>query len=770
MDKKQTRIKKIHISGIVQGVGFRPLTFHLAKKHHIHGTVQNLGGVVEIITESAEEDFGRFLNELKRAKSGGCKITRLTVADISDKHAKHYDEFKIIESSDSPVVSMIPPDFAVCDACRAEMNDPDNRRYRHPLISCMHCGPRYTIMDHLPYDRDTTVMEDFPMCPQCESEYRSPSDRRFHAQTISCHDCGPQLLFSETGQKKLSNGKSAYERAVSMLRNGRIIAVKGVGGYHFVCSPFREETVQNLRKLKAREEKPFAVMFTSIEEIRQYCTVTKKEQSLLESSARPIVLLASSNEKMAPSTYKGSEYCGAFLPYTPLQIMLLGDLGPLIMTSANLSDQPIIKSDEKILSLDDPLLSGVLYHKRRILRSVDDSVARIVDHKLLMIKRSRGYVPYPVFLPVEETGKNVRIFAAGGDLKAAFCLYEDGRAVVSQYFGDLVEAQIFKEYQNSMDDLRSLLQMKPDLAVCDLHPRYLSARYAKTLGIPVFFVQHHHAHIASVMAEHHLTGKVLGIAFDGTGYGTDGNIWGSEFMICQEDKYQRVAHLQEISMLGGDSSMRDAKKTATCFLLNYGLCEFIQDSRCDMIKKALDNHINTVFTSSMGRLFDAVSSILGIAEENTYEGKCAIFLEKEAHMAQKEHLEAKKMSFDIMKSEDQLLIDPAPVLKIIAGEWHNRTKETETDLRKALALGFHEALADMILVICENVREEQGVNCIAISGGVFQNVLLTTRVIKLLKDHRFEVFRNEVVPPGDGSISLGQTYLALAKIRNSQEG
>ena len=573
--------------------------------------------------------------------------------------------------------------------------------------------------------------------------------------------------------EEIKKGEAAYEHAVNLLRNGKIAAVKGIGGYHFVCSPFKEETVQNLRQLKGREEKPFAVMFASTDQIRQYCTVTEEEQSLLESSARPIVLLESSNEKFAHSTYKGSEYCGAFLPYTPLQMMLIEDLGPLIMTSANFSDQPMIRSDREMLSLDSPLLSGVLYHKRRILRSVDDSVTRIVNHKPLMIRRSRGYVPYPVFLPKSEQlstdSTDICIFAAGGDLKAAFCLYEDGRAVVSQYFGDLGEARIFAEYQNSVEDLSSLLQIKPDLAVCDLHPGYLSSSYAEKLGIPVLAFQHHHAHIASVMAEHYLTGKVLGIAFDGTGYGTDGNVWGSEFMICEGDHFKRSAHLKYVSMLGGDSSMRDAEKTATCFLLNFGLEEFIHDDRCGMIKKAIDNRINTVQTSSMGRLFDAVSSILGIADENTYEGKCAIFLEKEAHMAQKRHLRAKKMSFTIRKLEDEMIMDPAPVLQTIVKEWENRTNETEEDLRAALALGFHEALADVILVVCENIREAEGIDRIAVSGGVFQNVLLTACVTKLLKKHHFEVFRNEAVPPGDGSISLGQTYLALAKLRENQE-
>ncbi|QHI71103.1 carbamoyltransferase HypF [Aminipila terrae] len=756
--------------------------------------------MVEIITQCSHNDFEQFIFDLKHAECEGCEIISIDITDITEEITEIFSDFKIIESTATEAVSIIPPDLATCDKCLEELYSKDNRRYQNPFISCMSCGPRYTIMGVLPYDRDNTTMEDFPMCKECNAEYISPESRRFHAQTISCYDCGPYLILKEYNRdendlldssrcsnKKIRNhpvklnklykkipmdrynqhqahiykNRKRFKRAVDIINSGGIIAVKGIGGYHFVCSPFMEETVQNLRKLKGREEKPFAVMFGSVDSIREYCEVSSQEKMLLETKARPIVLLYSKNEKMAHSTYKGSIYCGAFLPYTPLQTMLLKECGPLIMTSGNISDQPIIREDSIMLALDNPLLNGVLYNKRRIIRSVDDSVAKIIDDKAQLIRRSRGYVPYPVFLP--ESNKNLKIFAAGGDLKAAFCLFNRGSAVVSQYFGDLEESSILEEYKKSVDDLAGLLKITPDLAVCDLHPNYFSTRFAESLNKPVIYVQHHHAHIASVMAEHNLKEKVIGIAFDGTGYGTDGNIWGSEFMICQGADFERKAHLKYIPMLGGDQSMKDAKKTATCFLAGSGLEQYIKDDRSAIIKAALKNQVNTVLTSSMGRLFDAVSSILGILDENHYEGECAAYLEKEALLAEKGKAVPEKMSFDIVRNDDMIEIDPAPVLEALCRRQEGRGDEPVTSIRQSLALGFHYALAEVIVGVCQILREEHNLNSVAFSGGVFQNSVLTNRLIKLLRENGFMVYYNIAVPPNDGSISLGQTYVGIMK-------
>ena len=793
MDKEKYRIitKKVIVSGIVQGVGFRPLTFRVAKRHGINGTVQNIGGMVEIITQSSKQVFQEFLDDLRTTECEGCEIINIEIEDLIESEVDLFTEFKIIESISKDEISIIPPDLATCENCKKELISRKDRRFQNPFISCMSCGPRYTIIEKLPYDRDNTTMVDFDMCPDCKEEYISPETRRFHAQTISCNDCGPYLIFDELRQnemndevknelyndydnKELKDNKVIYsvidtknqinelpfEKAVHILNSGGIIAVKGIGGYHFACSPFIEGTVQCLRKLKGREEKPFAVMFESVQVVREYCEVSKEEQMLLCSKARPIVLLYSDNKKMAKSTFKDSIYCGAFLPYTPLQMMLIEKCGPLIMTSANISNRPIIKEDIEMLSMRAPLLQGVLYNKRRIIRSVDDSVAKIFDGKAQLIRRSRGYVPYPVFLPQDDntpdTQKKLQIFAAGGDLKAAFCLYNKGSAVVSQYFGDLEEKTVFDDYKESVDDLSSLLKITPNIAICDLHPNYFSSRYVQTLGIPVLYVQHHHAHIASVMAEHNIKEQVIGIAFDGTGYGTDGNIWGSEFMICKGADFTRVAHLKYTPILGGDQSMRDAKKTATCFLLNAGLFEFINDDRSDIINAALKNNINTVLTSSMGRLFDAIACLLGIQDENHYEGECASNLEREAVLAERDGIVPQMMAFSIKQIEGMTEIDPLPILEAIC-----KLKEKVTI--GSLALGFHYAIADVVLAMCEKIRFEQNIDKVAISGGVFQNTVLSQRVLKVLRENNFHVYYNISVPPNDGSISLGQTYIGLMR-------
>ena len=773
MDKEKYEVitKKVIVSGIVQGVGFRPLTFRVAKRHKIFGTVQNIGGMVEIITQSSEQVFNEFLDDLKTTECEGCEIINIEIEDFITSEVELYTEFKIIESISNDEISIIPPDLSTCENCTNELHTKSNRRFKNPFISCMSCGPRYTIIEKLPYDRNNTTLVDFNMCPSCREEYTSPETRRFHAQTISCNDCGPYLIFDEfkdreckendfTSEFNNESNSESFEKAINIICSGGIIAVKGIGGYHFACSPFKEETVHNLRKLKGREEKPFAVMFESVQAVREYCEVSKEEEMLLGSKARPIVLLYSNNKKMTKSTYKDSIYCGAFLPYTPLQMMLIEKCGPLIMTSANISNCPIIKDDNEMLSIRNPLLQGVLYNKRRIIRSVDDSVAKIFDGKAQLIRRSRGYVPYPVFLPQDDnlnnTDKNLQIFAAGGDLKAAFCLYNKGSAVVSQYFGDLEEKTVFDDYKEAMEDLSHLLKISPDIAVCDLHPNYFSSRYAKTLGIPVLYVQHHHAHIASVMAEHNIKESVIGIAFDGTGFGTDGNIWGSEFMICKGADFNRVAHLKYTPILGGDQSMRDAKKTATCFLLNAGLLEFINDDRSDIIKAALKNNINTVLSSSMGRLFDVIACLLGIQDKNHYEGECASNLEREAVLAERNGISPQIMAFSINQIEGMTQIDPLPILELIC-------KFRGQVTIGSLALGFHYAIADAVLNICEKIRFEQNIDKVAISGGVFQNTVLSERVLKVLRDKKFHVYYNISVPPNDGSISLGQTYIGLMR-------
>lgn len=780
--KKQVITEKIRVYGIVQGVGFRPLVYRTAKLYRIKGQVCNVGGYVEIVAQAERDMIGRFLDGLKENRKGGQEIIKMEAEEIP---FMDLDDFIIIGSESGGEISVIPPDLPVCPECMKELSDAADRRYQNPFISCISCGPRYTIIEELPYDRNRTTMRDFSLCSTCLEEYTSPDGRRFHAQTISCNDCGPYLIYRDKKHDTVElQEREAFEKALSELARGGIVAIKGIGGYHLACSPFREDTVKRLRKLKGREEKPFAVMFPGIPEINKYCLVSEVEKTLLESRARPIVLLSIlfptisgqsqprvtgctgippgrtiKQDSMAPSVGNGSIDCGAFLPYTPLQHMLMQRLGPLVMTSANISGQPIIREDELMLALSSPYLSGVLYNKRRIVRSVDDSVAKIIEGRPQLIRRSRGYVPYPVFLPKEEEKGNERegrtkagIFAAGGDLKASFCLCHKGNAVLSQYFGDLEEDSVMKEFQNAYHDLTKLLRVEPGLAVCDLHPNYHSARFAKALDIPVLRVQHHHAHVASVLAEHDLKGPVIGVAFDGTGYGTDGNIWGGEFLVCEGSDFIRAAHLSLFPILGGDRSMGDARKTATCCLLHAGLEAYVQDERLDVIKAALEHHVNRVLTSSVGRLFDGAASVLNIGHENRYEGECAILLEKEAVLAERNRVKPAELSFGIKEHEAFLELDPRPVFEALC----SRRSRSETG---SLALGFHLALAQGIASVCGKLRGRYLSNAVALSGGVFQNSLLTGHTIRLLREKGFQVYWNEAVPPNDGGVSLGQAYL-----------
>ncbi len=759
--KKGIVIKRILVYGIVQGVGFRPFVYSLAERLGIVGGVCNLGGIVEIIAAALEEVHKEFLEELRNEEGKDYEIHALETEEITKEQLTReqlavYEsgKFVISDSANNMRGFSLTPDIGLCESCASELADKLNRRYRHPFISCAACGPRYTILEHTPYDRNTTVMKEFSMCEACNHEYTAASDRRFHAETISCMECGPVLRWEvhtgEVSDNSRAEGETALAEAIKVIRAGGIAAVKGIGGFHYVCSPFRNETVQKLRLLKGREKKPFALCFPDMDTLKAYAQVNTEEEKLLRSKAKPIVLLYEKERRVADEVSGGSIYLGAFLPYTPIQLLLTKELGPLIMTSANLSGKPIIRENSEILSLNSPYLNGVLYHDREILRSVDDSVVKVVNKKRQIIRRSRGYAPYPVLLP-ESDGE---IFAAGGDLKGSFSLYKDGRAVLSQYFGDLEEYDILKEYQKAYEDLKALLFFSPKLAVCDMHPGYHSTEFAKGLALPVLQVQHHHAHIASVMAEHGLKGKVLGIAFDGTGYGTDGNIWGGEFLLCEGGEYTRVGHLSYTPLMGGDASQKDAGKTALCYLLAEGLSEVIKDDRTAMIKAALAHGTNTVLSSSMGRLFDGVSALLGICSESRYEGEAAVLLEQEGRKALIAESAPVFMEFDITEVNGIFQMKPGSVIRTLAA-----SKNAED--RGALSLGFHYAIAEAVLCICSSLSRRLNISAVALSGGVFANSLLLERVTQRLSEQGFQVYRNEAVPPGDGGISLGQTYIGI---------
>ncbi len=794
MSNKKT--VKIKIWGIVQGVGFRPFVAKLADRFQMQGEVLNIGGLVDIILTDTPDKIECFLEALKQEKPLPAEIVHLKIEALEPRE---FSTFTIQDSDEGDdEAAMIPADLSICPDCLAELQDEKNPRYLHPFISCMVCGPRYTIIDKIPYDRENTAMTDFPMCDFCCEEYTDRMDRRYHAQTVSCHDCGPILEFRMTREKEerqeaasvgiigIHADEKIMERAVQpyawagmLLLKGKIIALKSIGGYNFVCSPFKEETVKKLRRLKIREEKPFAVMFRDMEQIREYCHVGTEEEELLLSNAKPIVLLERKPSDICQEVYKTSRFIGAFLPSMGIQYMLIDLCGPLIMTSANLSDMPIIKDDEEMFDLQDKmnwepdgekLLSAVFYHERKIRIPLDDSVSRVIDGQPQMIRRAKGYAPVPLYINNKLTKQDM-ILATGGQLKSSFSLSKGPFAYIGQYLGDLDSREAEQLYEENVERMETLFRIQPKLIVSDLHPLYFTtqyaAQYAQNHGVKHLKVQHHHAHVASVIAEHDLQEPVIGVSFDGTGYGTDGAIWGGEFLVCQGTDFRRAGHLEYVKMIGGDASMREGWKSAFSYLYHYRKLKEPEDSRWAIVKAGLEHNVNTINSSSMGRLFDGMAAFAGIHDRNRYEGECAIMLENAAAEAMAEGLEPWEMAFDIMQSDiterdtiakeafRRILISAAPIFRC-----------TEDGLlagidKRRIALGFHFAVADMVLQVCKMIRQKDELNTVALTGGVFQNKILMERTLAMLRSENFRPCYNISVGPNDGGICLGQNLIGM---------
>lgn len=756
MARKVTQ--KIKIWGIVQGVGFRPFVAKVAQRYGMKGRVLNIGGLVEIVLTDTEKHITEFLRELQLTKPAPAEIVHISRTEVEPIR---FDGFEILHSDEGgSEAAMIPADLAICPDCLKEMYDKDNPRYKHPFISCMACGPRYTIIDRFPYDRENTSMIDFPMCGFCEKEYTDIDDRRYHAQTISCHDCGPQMEFELNGDHMCD--KPALQKAAALLKEGRVIAFKSMGGYNLIANPMDEGAVADLRRIKRREEKPFAVMFRDIEQVRNYCRVTKTEEMLLESSARPILLLERYTieelQAKKPSNYQEfekSRFIGSFLPSMGAQYLLMDYFGgPLIVTSANFSDMPIIKDEDEMLAFmqREVLISEAFYNERKIRVSVDDSVVRVIDDNPQMIRRSKGYAPVPLYI---EGGEN-EVFATGGQLKNSFSLSKGPFAYVSQYFGDLDSVENQNLYEESVNRMGDLFRIEPKAVVVDMHPGYYTTgygkNYAKDAGLELIEVQHHHAHVASVMAEHNLKGPVLGVSFDGTGYGTDGKIWGGEFLICEGGEFTREAHLKYVKMIGGDSSMKEGWKSALSYMhdrqaasaeaaadeIEFDLTPYIdyaktngslENREWELAQAALESGINVIESSSMGRLFDGVAAMLGICRLNSYEGQCAIMLEDAAARARR--------SPGVSEADD-------------------------------LALHFHDDVIQTVHDQCIYARNKYKINDIALTGGVFQNRIITEGIIDRLRAVAFNVYCNISVSPNDGGIALGQTFVANERLKKGE--
>ncbi|MDY6985129.1 MAG: carbamoyltransferase HypF [Candidatus Thermoplasmatota archaeon] len=717
---------RIKIKGIVQGVGFRPFVYRIARENNIKGFVRNEGGMVVIEAEGSNMDS--FLNALKERKPPMAEIMDIRVDEIEHRRFKDF----VIESSESSDEGrFVSPDIATCDDCLRELFDPEDRRYLYPFINCTNCGPRFTIIESLPYDRERTTMKKFKMCEACENEYRDPASRRFHAQPDCCAACGPEVELL-SNEKEIAKGNEAMNLSAELLLEGRIVAIKGLGGFHLACDATDERAVEELRVRKGRESKPFALM-APLKLIKNLCEVSSEEEKLLLSPRRPIVLLRRkpddrTTESIASSVAPSNKYLGFMLPYTPIHLILFSLLNkPLVMTSANISESPIIHKNEEILS--SKLADFYLIHNREIHTRCDDSVAFIQNGEMVT-RRARGYAPEPIEARVSEG-----VLACGAHTKNTFAITLKGRVIMSQHIGDLEESYPF--YEEEIEHFKSIFSFKPALIAHDLHPEYLSTKYAAAQEGKKTGIQHHHAHICSCMAENCID-EALGIAFDGAGYGNDGNIWGGEFMVCDFEGFERITHLEYVPMPGGAKAIEEPWRMKLAYLSRIGALSFASGEEREkwrILSKFLDRY---PLTSSAGRLFDAVSALLGIKEVSRYEGEAAIALEMIAD-------ENEKGAYDTDIKGDTISF--LPMIEEIVNSSEKKEK---------IAGKFHNTIANVILEVCVN----EGIKDIALSGGVFQNRLLLKKTFDLLTANGFRVHMHHRIPTNDGCISFGQACIA----------
>jgi len=755
--------KRLAIKGMVQGVGFRPFIFNLANRFSLKGDVSNTSFGVLIDIEGRAGDIEAFCNLIPAQCPSLALITDISIQNVPSKKSK--DFFISASSMDNDKTGMVLPDISVCDKCVLEMLNPLDRRFQYPFINCTECGPRYSIIEDIPYDRHKTSMKQFKMCKTCLAEYTDYENRRFHAQPNACEKCGPEF-FLYNRHKNIINTKNPVKKTATLLKRGYIIAIKGIGGFHLAVDAENEQAVKLLRQKKIRPEKPFAVMSFSIEDIKQYALVEKKEEKSLRSLQRPVVLLKKRSPFLLPEEIApGNRFIGVMLPYAPLHYLLLQEnFSALVMTSGNISSEPVAAKNEEAFEKLHGIADYFLINNREIIHRSDDSVVKYISGSPAFVRRSRGYVPAPVLLK-----KNIpEILACGGDLKSVICLTKNNKAFLSRHIGNIKNPEAFRLYTETIKHMQGLFNIEPEIIAHDLHPDYLSSKFAKKYasenpGILRVPVQHHHAHIAACMAENMIDGPVIGIALDGTGYGTDGCIWGGEVLIVEADRFQRSAHLAYIPMPGAAAAVKEPWRMGIGYLyhtfgndfldLDIPFLQKIDKKKIKTLIQMISAKINSPLTSSMGRLFDAVATIAGIRNNITYTGQAAMELES---VSSNKNKKLYKYGWD---NNEIVSIDVRPMIRGIV-----------LDVKKGLdrsiiGAKFHNTLARMLADFCGTIKKKTGINRVVLSGGVFLNEILSSGLTDALKDNCFKVVAHNLTPAGDGGLALGQAVVA-ASVKN----
>jgi len=742
------------VTGVVQGVGFRPFVYRIALENNLKGYVKNMGdGTVEIEVEGSEKDIEKFVSQLISRKPPLAKIDGIKRVDFDDE--LYYESFSVLKSEliERESASLIPPDIGICDDCARELFDPDNRRYRYHFITCTNCGPRFTIIERYPYDRGNTSMADFPMCRMCESEYYNPSDRRFHAETIACPHCGPRLMLFDRNGLKVEG--DPIKLAAKFLDEGRILAIKGVGGFHISLSAYDDDAILRLRRWKGREQKPFAVMAKDVETVKSFAYLDDVEERLLTSPFKPIVLLnLKEDSTISRHVSPGLHNVGVMLPYTGLHLLVFSEseTDVLIMTSGNLPSEPIVFDEKEAIERFSQIVDYYLVHDRRILHRCDDSVVRNVDGSPCFLRRSRGFVPEPLY--VKDV---VDVLGLGAEENVAGCVVSSGKMYLTQYIGDVENLETLEYLKSALKRMVSLTACRPKAVAHDLHPTFNTTLYAKEISsqmdVPSFPIQHHHAHIASVMAEHGLE-STIGIAVDGFGYGLDGNAWGGEILFCEKGVFERVGHLEEQPLLGGDMAAKYPARIVLSILNKAGLMDRWLKSNVkkfpyglkevELLKLQLDSGDYTL-TSSFGRVLDAVSVLLEVCHVRTYEGEPALKLESLARRAGA-HYRVKP------------LIEGSTLLTTPLIE--NVFTSLEHVPRAELAYAAEEYLAEGVAEMAVEKAKEYGVKAVSLSGGVAYNEHISKTIRRVVESSGLTLYRNVYAPAGDGCISLGQAYLA----------